>query len=70
MIAFNALLQMFRYPVRGLARRQASLRRIRNRRRINVCSVRANLMGPQQRLIFQRLAEEPFGGVQVALCGQ
>ena len=56
--------------MRGLARRQPRLHRIRNRRWINLCSVRADLMGPQQRLILQHFAEEPLGGVQVALRGQ
>ena len=70
MVAFNTLLQMFRYPMLRLAGHQACLRRFQNRRWTDLGSVRANLVGPQQRLIFQRLAKEPFGGIKVTLCCQ
>lgn len=41
-----------------------------DRRRKRIRTIRANLLWRQQQLILEHLAEEPFGGVEIALGGQ
>ena len=42
----------------------------RNGRRIGSSPIRADPIGSQQRLILEHLAEEPLGGLEIALCRQ
>src|SRR3954470_22770708 len=69
-IALDPLLEMFGDVMRRRARQQAVFPGCGDRRRVGPRPIGADPVRGEQRLVFQRLAEEALGGLQVALRGE
>src|SRR4051812_229656 len=66
-IALDPLLQVLRHIVDWRARQQAGFPALRDRGWVGPRTIGPDPVGGEQRLVFQRLAEEALGGLQVAL---
>jgi hypothetical protein len=66
MIALDPLLQVLGHVMDRHTRQEPVLPGRRDGGRIGACAVRANPVRREQRLVLQRLAEEPLGGLEIA----
>ena len=66
-VTLNPLLQMLGDVMHRRARQQAVFPGCRDRGWVGACPIGADPVGGEQRLIFQRLAEEALGRLQIAL---
>src|SRR3954452_20208512 len=66
-IALDALLQVLGHVMHRRARQQAGFPALRDRGWVGPRTIGADPVGGEQRLVFQRLAEEPFGRLQAAM---
>ncbi len=69
-VALDSLLEVLRDVMDGVAGQQALVPRRREGGWVGAGPVRADPIGRQQGRLLQRLAEEPLGGVEIALGGE
>jgi len=67
MIALDPLLQVLGDVMERIARQEPLFPGCCNGRRIGSSPIRADPIGREQGLVLQHLAEEAFGGLQIAL---
>ena len=69
-VTLDALLQVLGHVMDRHARQEPVFPGGRDSWRIRTCSIGADPVRGEQRLVFQRLAEEALGRVQIALSGE